>query len=153
MWPPPRECQNFCSRLIQIIYSLLGGYKLSSVLLNRAERLSCLGCMFWRSFMLVSLHCFCPCFRSDRSIRPLFPAGYFYDTQVRRLARCSFHIFTWLHVSSHCDWNSFLVSLKVLCNILAVDGVNDPDVLAINGGVTLLILSFLFICLFVCLYV
>uniref|UniRef100_A0A9J8AF63 polyribonucleotide nucleotidyltransferase n=1 Tax=Cyprinus carpio carpio TaxID=630221 RepID=A0A9J8AF63_CYPCA len=39
----------------------------------------------------------------DRSIRPLFPAGYFYDTQV-------------------------------LCNILAADGVNDPDVLAINGG-------------------
>ncbi|XP_042788249.1 polyribonucleotide nucleotidyltransferase 1, mitochondrial isoform X2 [Panthera leo] len=39
----------------------------------------------------------------DRSIRPLFPAGYFYDTQV-------------------------------LCNLLAVDGVNEPDVLAINGG-------------------
>ncbi|XP_058240790.1 polyribonucleotide nucleotidyltransferase 1, mitochondrial isoform X2 [Hemibagrus wyckioides] len=39
----------------------------------------------------------------DRSIRPLFPAGYFYDTQV-------------------------------LCNILAADGVNDPDVLAINGA-------------------
>uniref|UniRef100_A0A8C8HAH2 polyribonucleotide nucleotidyltransferase n=1 Tax=Oncorhynchus tshawytscha TaxID=74940 RepID=A0A8C8HAH2_ONCTS len=39
----------------------------------------------------------------DRAIRPLFPAGYFYDTQV-------------------------------LCNLLAVDGVNDPDVLAINGA-------------------
>uniref|UniRef100_A0A3P9M7R6 Exoribonuclease phosphorolytic domain-containing protein n=1 Tax=Oryzias latipes TaxID=8090 RepID=A0A3P9M7R6_ORYLA len=39
----------------------------------------------------------------DRSIRPLFPPGYFYDTQV-------------------------------LCNLLAVDGVNDPDVLAINAG-------------------
>ncbi|XP_074256027.1 polyribonucleotide nucleotidyltransferase 1, mitochondrial isoform X2 [Saimiri boliviensis] len=39
----------------------------------------------------------------DRSIRPLFPAGYFYDTQV-------------------------------LCNLLAVDGINEPDVLAINGG-------------------
>uniref|UniRef100_A0A8B9XZW2 Polyribonucleotide nucleotidyltransferase 1 n=1 Tax=Bos mutus grunniens TaxID=30521 RepID=A0A8B9XZW2_BOSMU len=39
----------------------------------------------------------------DRSIRPLFPAGYFYDTQI-------------------------------LCNLLAVDGVNEPDVLAINGG-------------------
>lgn len=24
--------------------------------------------------------------------------------------------------------------LKVLCNLLAVDGVNDPDVLAINAG-------------------
>lgn len=24
--------------------------------------------------------------------------------------------------------------MKVLCNILAADGVNDPDVLAINGG-------------------
>ncbi|KAG8512387.1 Polyribonucleotide nucleotidyltransferase 1, mitochondrial, partial [Galemys pyrenaicus] len=39
----------------------------------------------------------------DRSVRPLFPAGYFYDTQI-------------------------------LCNLLAVDGVNEPDVLAINGG-------------------
>ncbi|KAI4890967.1 hypothetical protein NFI96_031554, partial [Prochilodus magdalenae] len=46
----------------------------------------------------------------DRSIRPLFPAGYYYDTQV-------------------------------LCNILAVDGVNDPDVLAINGASTALALS------------
>uniref|UniRef100_A0A8B9HV42 Protein phosphatase 4 regulatory subunit 3C n=1 Tax=Astyanax mexicanus TaxID=7994 RepID=A0A8B9HV42_ASTMX len=46
----------------------------------------------------------------DRSIRPLFPAGYFYDTQV-------------------------------LCNILAVDGVNDPDVLAINGASAALALS------------
>ncbi|XP_042141461.1 polyribonucleotide nucleotidyltransferase 1, mitochondrial isoform X2 [Peromyscus maniculatus bairdii] len=39
----------------------------------------------------------------DRSIRPLFPAGYFYDTQV-------------------------------ICNLLAVDGINEPDILAINGG-------------------
>ncbi|KAI7805177.1 polyribonucleotide nucleotidyltransferase 1, mitochondrial [Triplophysa rosa] len=46
----------------------------------------------------------------DRSIRPLFPAGYFYETQV-------------------------------LCNILAADGVNDPDVLAINGASAALALS------------
>ncbi|TSN95647.1 Polyribonucleotide nucleotidyltransferase 1, mitochondrial [Bagarius yarrelli] len=46
----------------------------------------------------------------DRSIRPLFPAGYFYDTQV-------------------------------LCNILAADGVNDPDVLAINGASAALAVS------------
>lgn len=46
----------------------------------------------------------------DRSIRPLFPAGYFYDTQV-------------------------------LCNLLAVDGVNDPDVLAINAASAALALS------------
>ncbi|KAF7686980.1 hypothetical protein HF521_015373 [Silurus meridionalis] len=46
----------------------------------------------------------------DRSIRPLFPAGYFYDTQV-------------------------------LCNILAADGVNDPDVLAINGASAALAIS------------
>ncbi|KAK9963900.1 hypothetical protein ABG768_005119 [Culter alburnus] len=46
----------------------------------------------------------------DRSIRPLFPTGYFYDTQV-------------------------------LCNILAADGVNDPDVLAINGASAALALS------------
>lgn len=25
-------------------------------------------------------------------------------------------------------------TLKILCNLLAVDGVNDPDVLAINAG-------------------
>uniref|UniRef100_H3CPT5 Polyribonucleotide nucleotidyltransferase 1, mitochondrial n=2 Tax=Tetraodon nigroviridis TaxID=99883 RepID=H3CPT5_TETNG len=46
----------------------------------------------------------------DRSVRPLFPAGYFYDTQV-------------------------------LCNLLAVDGVNDPDVLAINAASAALALS------------
>lgn len=46
----------------------------------------------------------------DRSIRPLFPPGYFYDTQI-------------------------------LCNLLAVDGVNDPDVLAINAASTALALS------------
>ncbi|XP_076016579.1 polyribonucleotide nucleotidyltransferase 1, mitochondrial [Genypterus blacodes] len=46
----------------------------------------------------------------DRSVRPLFPAGYFYDTQI-------------------------------LCNLLAVDGVNDPDVLAINGASAALALS------------
>ncbi|XP_064411742.1 polyribonucleotide nucleotidyltransferase 1, mitochondrial isoform X2 [Latimeria chalumnae] len=46
----------------------------------------------------------------DRSIRPLFPAGYFYDTQV-------------------------------VCNLLAVDGFNDPDVLAINGASAALALS------------
>lgn len=27
-----------------------------------------------------------------------------------------------------------LYIFKVLCNLLAVDGVNNPDVLAINGG-------------------
>ncbi|KAK2489095.1 hypothetical protein MC885_017132 [Smutsia gigantea] len=47
---------------------------------------------------------------ADRSIRPLFPAGYFYDTQI-------------------------------LCNLLAVDGVNEPDVLAINGASVALSLS------------
>uniref|UniRef100_A0A674PFI7 polyribonucleotide nucleotidyltransferase n=1 Tax=Takifugu rubripes TaxID=31033 RepID=A0A674PFI7_TAKRU len=46
----------------------------------------------------------------DRSIRPLFPPGYFYDTQV-------------------------------ICNLLAVDGVNDPDVLAINAASAALALS------------
>ncbi|KAK7807275.1 hypothetical protein U0070_016647 [Myodes glareolus] len=46
----------------------------------------------------------------DRSIRPLFPAGYFYDTQV-------------------------------ICNLLAVDGINEPDVLAINGASVALSLS------------
>lgn len=39
----------------------------------------------------------------DRSVRPLFPPGYCYDTQV-------------------------------MCNILAIDGMNDPDVLAINAA-------------------
>lgn len=46
----------------------------------------------------------------DRSIRPLFPAGYFYDTQI-------------------------------LCNLLAVDGTNDPDVLAVNGASAALAMS------------
>ncbi|XP_060043235.1 polyribonucleotide nucleotidyltransferase 1, mitochondrial isoform X2 [Erinaceus europaeus] len=46
----------------------------------------------------------------DRSIRPLFPAGYFYDTQI-------------------------------LCNLLAVDGINEPDILAINGASAALSLS------------
>ncbi|KAM8946909.1 polyribonucleotide nucleotidyltransferase 1, mitochondrial [Pelodytes ibericus] len=46
----------------------------------------------------------------DRSVRPLFPSGYFYDTQI-------------------------------LCNLLAVDGVNEPDVLAINGASAALAMS------------
>ncbi|XP_054853930.1 polyribonucleotide nucleotidyltransferase 1, mitochondrial [Eublepharis macularius] len=46
----------------------------------------------------------------DRSIRPLFPAGYYYDTQI-------------------------------LCNLLAVDGIHDPEVLAINGASAALALS------------
>ncbi|MEJ1274309.1 polyribonucleotide nucleotidyltransferase 1 [Cricetulus griseus] len=46
----------------------------------------------------------------DRSIRPLFPAGYFYDTQV-------------------------------ICNLLAVDGIHEPDILAINGASAALSLS------------
>ncbi|XP_075059947.1 polyribonucleotide nucleotidyltransferase 1, mitochondrial [Mixophyes fleayi] len=46
----------------------------------------------------------------DRSLRPLFPSGYFYDTQI-------------------------------LCNLLAVDGVNEPDVLAINGASAALAVS------------
>ena len=39
----------------------------------------------------------------DRSIRPAFAKGFYYDTQV-------------------------------ICNLLAVDGINDPDILAINGA-------------------
>lgn len=39
----------------------------------------------------------------DRSIRPLFPVGFHYDTHV-------------------------------MCNMLAIDGINDPDVIAINGA-------------------
>ncbi|KAK3738909.1 hypothetical protein RRG08_006477 [Elysia crispata] len=39
----------------------------------------------------------------DRSVRPLFPAGYSYGTQV-------------------------------MCNLLAVDGLNDPDVISINAA-------------------
>ncbi len=36
-----------------------------------------------------------------------------------------------------CVWTDARVFvLKVLCNILAADGVNDPDVLAINGGMS-----------------
>lgn len=46
----------------------------------------------------------------DRSVRPLFPEGYFYETQV-------------------------------MCNLLAVDGVNDPDVLSINAASASLALS------------
>ncbi|XP_074648257.1 polyribonucleotide nucleotidyltransferase 1, mitochondrial-like [Tubulanus polymorphus] len=46
----------------------------------------------------------------DRSIRPLFPKGYLYETQV-------------------------------MCNQLAVDGINDPDVLAINAASVALAMS------------
>ncbi|XP_011305929.1 polyribonucleotide nucleotidyltransferase 1, mitochondrial [Fopius arisanus] len=46
----------------------------------------------------------------DRSLRPLFPESYNFDTQV-------------------------------MCNILAIDGVNDPDVLAINAASASLALS------------
>lgn len=46
----------------------------------------------------------------DRSLRPLFPDNYRYDTQI-------------------------------MCNILAIDGSNDPDVLAINAASASLALS------------
>lgn len=39
----------------------------------------------------------------DRSIRPLFPEGFYFDTHI-------------------------------MCNLLAIDGLNDPDVIAINGA-------------------
>ncbi|KAL7301453.1 hypothetical protein TKK_0005893 [Trichogramma kaykai] len=46
----------------------------------------------------------------DRSLRPLFPKKYNYETQI-------------------------------MCNMLAIDGINDPDVLSINGAATALALS------------
>lgn len=46
----------------------------------------------------------------DRSLRPLFPPGYFYDTQL-------------------------------VCNLLAVDAVNDPDVISINAASAALAVS------------
>lgn len=46
----------------------------------------------------------------DRSIRPLFPQGFYFDTHIT-------------------------------CNLLAMDGVNDPDVIAINGASTALSIS------------
>lgn len=46
----------------------------------------------------------------DRSIRPLFPKGFFNDTQI-------------------------------MCNLLAVDGVHDPEVLAINASSAALAVS------------
>lgn len=46
----------------------------------------------------------------DRSIRPAFTKGFYFDTQI-------------------------------ICNPLAVDGVNDPDVLAINGASASLAIS------------
>ncbi|EEC11716.1 polyribonucleotide nucleotidyltransferase, putative, partial [Ixodes scapularis] len=39
----------------------------------------------------------------NRSLRPLFPAGYFYETQL-------------------------------MCNLLAVDGINDPDIVSLNAA-------------------
>lgn len=46
----------------------------------------------------------------DRSLRPLFPAGFTNDTHI-------------------------------MCNLLAVDGVNDPDIVSINAASAALMLS------------
>lgn len=46
----------------------------------------------------------------DRSLRPLFPPGYYYDTQL-------------------------------VCNLLAVDSINDPDVISINTASAALAVS------------
>ncbi|XP_050300970.1 polyribonucleotide nucleotidyltransferase 1, mitochondrial [Anthonomus grandis grandis] len=46
----------------------------------------------------------------DRSLRPLFPDNYYYDTQV-------------------------------VCNMLAIDGINNPDIIAINTASAALALS------------
>jgi len=50
------------------------------------------------------------CRMTDRPLRPLFPKGYLYDTQVIAL-------------------------------LLSADGVNDPDILAINGASAALMVS------------
>lgn len=78
---------------------------------------------------------------SDRSIRPLFPSGYFYDTQVSFLLNFLhltldefFTSVDELLFSHSCLPRVFSLILKIACNLLAVDGVNDPDVLAINAG-------------------
>lgn len=69
---------------------------------------------------------------SDRSIRPLFPPGYFYDTQVSQFNLLfSKYTMVWMFQSL---MSVFVGLLKILCNLLAVDGINDPDVLAINAG-------------------
>lgn len=46
----------------------------------------------------------------DRSIRPLFPEGYSFETHI-------------------------------MCNMLAIDGIHDPDVIAINGASAALSIS------------
>lgn len=46
----------------------------------------------------------------DRSLRPLFPTDYFYDTQI-------------------------------VCNMLAVDGTNLPETVAVNAASAALALS------------
>lgn len=77
--------------------------------------------------------CFC-CL--DRSIRPLFPPGYFYDTQVSSVFLCYNCLVSFCFVKKD-DLRVFVnvyCLLKILCNLLAVDGVNNPDVLAINAG-------------------
>ena len=50
------------------------------------------------------------CRMVDRPLRPLFPKGYFYDTQV-------------------------------IAILLSTDGLNDPDILAINGASAALMVS------------
>src|SRR3954466_12409768 len=47
---------------------------------------------------------------TDRPLRPLFPKGYYYDTQI-------------------------------IATLLSADGVNDPDILAINGASAALVVS------------
>lgn len=49
---------------------------------------------------------FLTCPLPDRSVRPLFPEGYYGDTQLS-------------------------------CQLLAVDGLHEPDVISINAGVWL----------------
>jgi polyribonucleotide nucleotidyltransferase len=42
-------------------------------------------------------------YNSDRSLRPMFPPWFDYETQI-------------------------------ICNLMAVDGEHDPDILSINAG-------------------
>ena len=100
----------------------------------------------------------------DRSIRPLFPAGYSNETQVEckiptvvsfsdhqwngswteHMYIADVHDKTYLIRCMRRAWSLcqlFFLRPQVICNMLAVDYKHDPKLLSLNGASAALVLS------------
>lgn len=79
---------------------------------------------------------------ADRSLRPLFPPGFNFETQVWNLHVVLSHISMIMYCTRFTLKCVILSTIccyceQIVCNLLAVDGHNDPDIISINSGTLL----------------